>query len=403
MSSEIQRRAITRREVLVGSLAAAGVSVCVPAHSWASLPKATKQGARLSSLGVLAAPDANGVRLPAGFRSRIVARSGHPPVGDRSYLWHGAPDGGATFATSDGGWIYVSNAELPGGKGGASALRFDAAGDLIDAYRILGNTSLNCAGGPTPWGTWLSCEEHPHGLVWECDPHGRTPARSWPALGAFTHEAVAIDPATMQAYLTEDLADGRWYRFTPDRRNTQTGVPDLSSGTLEAAQWDGESTGRVQWHRVEDPQGRDTPTRLQVPRATVFRGGEGCWYAQGTVFFTTKHDNRVWAFDIAKQSLRILYDASRFADPVLFGVDNVTTSAAGDVVVAEDGGDMQIVAITKDAVAPIVQLEGHRQSEITGPAFDPSGTRLYFSSQRGATGDSGDGVTYEVSGPFLGS
>jgi secreted PhoX family phosphatase len=83
-------------------------------------------------------------------------------------------------------------------------------------------------------------------------------------------------------------------------------------------------------------------------------------------------------------------------------VDNVTTSAAGEVIVAEDGGDMQIVAISAKGVAPIMQIEGHRQSEVTGPAFDPSGTRLYFSSQRGASGFSSDGVTYEVSGPFSG-
>jgi secreted PhoX family phosphatase len=335
-----------------------------------------------------------------GFRSRIVARSGQRPVAGRDFIWHAAPDGGATFATKDGGWIYTSNAELADDAGGASALRFDASGELIDAYRILENTNVNCAGGPTPWGTWLSCEEHPRGLVWECDPHGKVPARSWPALGVFRHEAVAIDPTTMQAYLTEDLPDGRWYRFSPDRRDARTGLPDFSSGKLEAAEWNGSPGGRIQWHLIEDATGTSLPTRLQVARTTAFRGGEGCWYAHGTVFFTTKHDNRVWAFDIAHQSLRILYDAAQVADRVLLGVDNVTTTAAGDVLVAEDGGDMQIVALTVDGPTPIVQVEGHRQSEVAGPAFDPSGTRLYFSSQRGASGRSSDGVTYEVSGAF---
>jgi secreted PhoX family phosphatase len=400
MSFEIPRRSITRRQLLERSLAAAGVSVCIPVLSWASLPKTAKPSSHLAKFGPLGSPDANGLRLPTGFRSRIVARSGKRPVADRDFIWHAAPDGGATFATQDGGWIYASNAELRDDAGGASALRFDANGELIDAYRILENTNVNCAGGPTPWGTWLSCEEHPEGLVWECDPLGKAPARSWPALGAFTHEAVAIDPTTMQAYLTEDLPDGRWYRFSPDRRDARTGVPDLSSGKLEAAEWDGTPGGRIQWHLIDDASGRSVPTRLQVPQTTAFRGGEGCWYAHGTVFFTTKHDNRVWAFDIANQRLRILYDAARVADPVLLGVDNVTTTAAGDVLVAEDGGDMQIVALSADGLTPIVQVEGHRQSEVTGPAFDPSGTRLYFSSQRGASGLSNDGVTYEVSGPF---
>jgi secreted PhoX family phosphatase len=89
------------------------------------------------------------------------------------------------------------------------------------------------------------------------------------------------------------------------------------------------------------------------------------------------------------------------AEPVLSGVDNVTVSGPGTVYVAEDGGDMQLVAITADRVFPVLQVVGHEQSEITGPAFDPSGTRLYFSSQRGASGSVYSGVTYEVSGPFF--
>jgi hypothetical protein len=81
-------------------------------------------------------------------------------------------------------------------------------------------------------------------------------------------------------------------------------------------------------------------------------------------------------------------------------VDNVTTTPAGELIVAEDNGDMQIVALTANGPKPIVQVHGHRDSEVAGPAFDPSGTRLYFSSQRGALGHSTDGMTYEVSGPF---
>ena len=111
----------------------------------------TVSGVSAASIGPLGPADENGVRLPAGFTSRIVARSGLP-VGLSDYKWHVFPDGGATFPTHDGGWIYVSNCEAPL-VGGTGAIRFGPNSRIIDAYRILDNTQLNCAGGPTPWGT----------------------------------------------------------------------------------------------------------------------------------------------------------------------------------------------------------------------------------------------------------
>jgi secreted PhoX family phosphatase len=85
----------------------------------------------------------------------------------------------------------------------------------------------------------------------------------------------------------------------------------------------------------------------------------------------------------------------------LTGVDNVTRSSGGDLFVAEDGGNMEICIITPaGVVAPFLRIPSQSSSEITGPAFSPDGSRLYFSSQRGTTGSSSGGITYEVSGPF---
>jgi len=352
----------------------------------------------IADIGPLGEPDDNGVRVPEGFTARIIGQSGTKPHAGSDYEWHLAPDGGATYPTEDGGWIYCCNSEVPI-IGGAGAIRFDPEGEIAGAYSVLQDTDINCAGGPTPWHTWLSCEEASRGGVYECDPWGELPAVARPALGVFKHEAVTIDPDRGQLYLTEDLPDGRLYRFTPDGE-TPNGALDLTSGKLDVAIVSSE--GDVSWAEVPDPLFEGgTPTREQVAESTAFDGGEGVWYHRGVVYFSTKGTSQVWALDVESAKLSVLYDRDTADDPVLGGVDNITVSASGDVLVAEDRDDMQIVAILPDgSLKPLVQIVGHDTSEITGPAFDPSGTRLYFSSQRGPNGGGGAGVTYEVTGPF---
>lgn len=335
----------------------------------------------------LQAADANGVMLPEGFRSRVIARS-QSLVRGTSYWWHADPDGGAVFEDGDG-WIYVSNSEsFPGGVG---AIVFDAAGEIRSARPlVLGLTLSNCAGGATPWGTWLSCEEWDYGRVLECDPTGRRNAIDRPALGWFTHEAVAVDPGGRALYLTEDRPDGCLYRFVPERWG------DLRAGTLSVAIDAGDD--RLDWAPVPQPNPTlfGVPTRHQVRGAKRFDGGEGAVFDGGDVFFTTKGDNRVWALETATMQLSVRYDGEA-ADGQLQGVDNIT-AAEGSVYVAEDGGDMELVLVDPNGrTAPCLRVVGHEGSEIAGPAFDPSGRRLYFSSQRGPDGR---GVTYEVTGPF---
>jgi len=407
-----------------------------------------------SPYGELLAPDANGLRLPAGFTSRVVATS-LLPVAGTTYLWHVFPDGGACVPTEDGGWIYVSNSEfpipidipdvtgllaalsanllmLPGSpalptRGGVSALRFDASGNVVDAYSILTGSLSNCAGGLTPWGTWLTCEEwesagvtgYSAGLVWECDPSGATAAVARPALGRFKHEMAACDPVRQQIYLTEDQTDGLLYRYTPAAGTWGSGAA-LEGGTLEAM-----SVGAgdaVTWIRVADFMDPAAPTaalRSAVPGATPFNGGEGAIYDDDCVFFTTKGDDRVWLYDLTAQTMTVLYASSDTIAPVLDGVDNIAVSQAHDIYVAEDGGNLEVCVITPDrAVFPIVQMTGLQngidtgtpiplESEVTGLAFSPDGNRLYFNSERGfGIGGlpigPGPGILYEVTGPFRG-
>ncbi|MDP9134713.1 MAG: PhoX family protein [Actinomycetota bacterium] len=385
---------------MIGAGVGSVVSVTVGGALWRDVletaPSAPRRAA--SGYGPRLAPDEHGIRLPEGFRTRLVAR-GEQPVAGTGYRWHLASDGMATFPTDDGGWILVSNSETL--DGGASAIRFAVGGEIVDAYRILGGTLQNCSGGGTPWGTWLSCEEVEGGHVWECDPAGRRAAVKLPALGAFKHEAAAVDPRGKRIYLTEDLPDGGFYRFTPAR------WPDLAAGLLEIATVDG--GGRARWSEVPDPAALTVPTRRQVAGSTKFARGEGIWRDGGVVYVATTADHRVHAYEIERERFEVMYDGLASRTAPLLRVDQLTATRAGEIFVCEDlaTDEIDIGVIERGGgVSRFLSVTGaeHAMSELTGVTFDPSGGRMYFSSQRagGSDGIPGPGAIYEISGPFRG-
>lgn len=385
-----------RRLMQTGLLATAAASFGPAFWRDALAASATKVGD--GPYGPLQAADANGIKLPAGFTSREIARGGQVMPG--GYVFPGAPDGQAAFATPDGGWILATNSEIGGGAGGVSATRFASNGVITDSYRICGGTSVNCAGGPTPWGTWLTCEEVPDGFVWECDPTGARAAVKHETLGKFQHEAACVDPIEQRVYLTEDVGGGGLYRFTP------TAYPDLTKGKLEIA-CDG-GGGLVTWTELPNPQGGAAqPTRTQLGDSLKFARGEGIWFDAGIVYVATTTDETIHAYETATKKLSVLYKAADVVGTPLKGVDNVHVSRSGDVFVAEDSYDndtdaMDVCMITPEGeVARFLKLTGDQhfrpvQSETIGVCFDPSGTRMYLGSQRGF----GAGVVYEISGPF---
>lgn len=329
------------------------------------------------------------IEIPVGSSIRQVAQSNQAVMNNKSFLWHSAPDGGACYETEDKGWIYVSNSELKNRQGGVGAIRFNAKAEIVDAYPILKNTNRNCAGGKMPWGSWLSCEESgDHGQIYECDPTGKQAAQVRPAMGSFNHEAAAIDPASGYIYLTEDLRDGCFYRFKPDTKN------NLATGVLEVAV---ANKMVLRWKKIHDPLAETKPTRYQIPEAARFKGGEGIVYHNKQIFFTTKIDNVVWSYHTQTNIITKVYDAQDYQLPLLTGVDNIEVSQSGELLIAEDGGNMQIIALDQHyAPHVLVDIHGQERSEITGPAFSPDGKRLYFSSQRGKTGKDKDGITYEI-------
>jgi uncharacterized protein len=198
------------------------------------------------------------------------------------------------------------------------------------------------------------------------------------------HEAAAVEPAGRQLYLTEDEGDGGFYRFTP------TAYPNLLEGLLEVAVV--AADGSVSWREVPNPTPSplETPTRQQVPEMTRFNGGEGIWHDGGVLYFTTKGDKRLWAYDARTGMLEVVFDHALAPDSSLDAVDNVTVSAAGEIFVCEDGGNMEIGLITPERqVSPFLRftgpahpVSGQYKSEVCGVVFDPSGTRMYCTSQR---------------------
>lgn len=373
----------SRRNFIVG-VAATGAAIGLA--DWFGIVNLGRPAqAEPRPIGTLQPPDANGWRLPTGFTSTVIAQSGQVVPGT-GHVWHSAPDGGEVFPAAGGGWDYVSNSEVDGGNGGVGVLHFNAAGAVIGAETICSNTSRNCAGGGTPWGTWLTCEEVPNGRLVECDPTGEQPAVAHLGMGRFNREAAVCDPNFEVVYQTEDVSDSALYRFVPDRWG------DLSLGELQVLVSDG---GQLVWRVVPDPSGASTATRNQVPGTVRFNRGEGAWLDQGKLVFAATGNDRIYSYDPVTSELDIIYDVATSPNPILTAVDNVTGLPDGGVIVAEDGGDMQLVALGRDGTTQaLCQLTGAAGSELTGPCVDPSGTRLYVSSQRSP------GRTYMIQGPF---
>jgi secreted PhoX family phosphatase len=171
-----------------------------------------------------------------------------------------------------------------------------------------------------------------------------------------------------------------------------------------------ETGGAVSWSELPDPAARRVPTRRQVRGATEFKRAEGIWYDDGVIYIATTGDHRVHAYDIASGRIDMIYDGLASPAAPLLRVDQLTANRAGEVFVCEDIATEEIdigVIDRHGRVSRFLSATGpiHAGSELTGVTFDPSGSRLYFSSQRafGRNDMPGPGAIYEVSGPFRGS
>ena len=468
---EAERKGWSRRLFLrnllfsAGSVATASwLTACGGSSSSSSSNGSATFSSKFRNIGPLQEPNDDGIRLPLGFTSRQLAVFGEPPVPsvDPLFFWHSDPDGGGTFRTDDGGWIYVSNSEArdlttirdqdPTGEfrrnldrdtaaflppffgGGVSALRFDAAGNLVDAYPCQRGTTTNCSGGATPWGTWINGEEIWDGKMFECSPlRDGGEAVELPCFGRKAHEMVAVDAERRAIYHTEDIDSetDRFYRtaWTSSSWPVANERPDMAAGKLQVlyvpAGIDAARAGPtpIVWNDAID-DGRAQPATVGEVDATIFGGNEGVWYLNGFIFFSTKSDDNIWAIDIDGETIESIYAprddvaGSPFdnAEEPMTGVDNIAMTLDGEMLVVEDGGFMRCMVLLPDRTTiPLLQLPGNPSlTEVTGIAIAPTGDRLYVSGQRSRPLgllppelEPGSpiptrvaGVTYEIQMPF---
>ncbi|MCF6526469.1 alkaline phosphatase PhoX [Streptomyces sp. JJ36] len=412
-------------------------------------------------------PDPDGLLdLPRGFRYRVLSREGDPLRSGEGRV-PSNPDGMAAFAARDrrgrrcdSVWL-VRNHENrmdarvpvpavegltydPAAEGGCTLLELDRHHTVRRERVGIAGTSTNCAGGPTPWGTWLTCEEteyrageegytKDHGFIFEVGfRHGhRTVPEPLTAMGRFQHEAVAIDPGRGVVYETEDAFEhpfGLFYRFLPERPRggfgslraggtleamRVPGVPDLS-----AVREPGRSFAGVEWVPVPDPLARETPVRHQDfgPRGiTHAQKLEGCYWGGRCVYFVSSfarsadgsaadHYGQVWRYDPERARLTLVVVFGPDTDIDLPGEepDNICLAPSGGLMVCEDGGGAQhVFGLTRRGV--VYPVARNRQNtgtpeepawgEFAGATFSPDGRTMYVNCYE-------PGTTFAVTGPW---
>jgi hypothetical protein len=428
--------------------------------------------------------------LPAGFSYQVISRKGEKM--DDGFFVPGKHDGMATFAGPDGLTILVRNHEITGpdnklgpfGKngelystlpwdrvydssyavgaicGGTTTLVYDTKKQkLVRHFLSLVGTCHNCAGGVTPWGSWISCEEsvakvsqtyeQDHGYNFEVPASaeiGIVKPVPLTAMGRFNHEAVAVDPKSGIIYQTEDRQDGVLYRFIPkvpeklaeggrlqflavkdkpslDLRNwKKVDTKKLQSGGAEDAKFEGDGTLHdhtpvgtkltVYWKDIDDVESPKDDLRYRAfdAGAARFARNEGMWYGNDAVYFasTTGGHNakgQIWRYtpspkEGTAEEAESPATLELFIEPndetILQHADNLCIADFGDVIVCEDGGPVNhVLGVTPKGQVYKLARNAQSKSEFAGSCFSPDGTTMFVNIQN-------PGLTLAITGPWAG-
>jgi secreted PhoX family phosphatase len=386
--------------------------------------------------------------LPAGFRYLSFGWTNDPMTNGNPTP--GSHDGMAAYDAGDGKVWLVRNHERGGGApfssvrynpaaaGGTTTVLFDgASGEYVSTVDSLSGTIRNCAGGPTPWGSWLTCEETtefrsgmPHGYVFDVPgdgSHGNpVPIKD---MGRFSHEALAVDPETGYVYLTEDAGTSSgFYRFVPsvsgelgrggrlDMLRVAGSDPagaNLYTGYANKTRWD------VEWVEIGTPDSNasNMPGNFVFGQGRVQGGAafgrlEGAWYGKhglSKIYFVSTNggaagQGQIFEYTPQQERLELVFESPDAA--TLNAPDNITVSPRGGLVLCEDGSGIEYVhgLTVNGRIFPFVRnnmiMNGEKGfagnftgNEFAGACYSPDGTWLFVNVQS-------PGVTYAITGPW---